>query len=337
MALGCVLMMVVASFAATFPTADNHTLVASSGNGVVNVKATGETGWRMILYCQDNLRSGCGNNYAVKASQDVNGNMTFQIPADSIADGQIAFNFKKGDLWLLIPDCRVKTANQVRMGMSFKSNEIAESGGAHFVYTGGGILPWSPVDSGSWCDEKTSTSTAKVVTGVNRTGGGNDQGAVANASEQSAAAAHNSAAATNQSAAATNSSVANATSLINVNQVAGKGKKGGKNTAIVYAPNAKQNTDNRSFRGNSADVKVYANKGGKGGVKNVITYVAPSYQTIHFGVAGAETYDPYACAKCHSESAKEDARMKALVFKAMSCAASGACTDDDQHHKKGKK
>lgn len=347
LAMWCVLMMVSTSFAKNFSTVDNHTLVSSNGNGMVDVKAVGETGWTMIIYCQDNMRSGCGYKFAIEALIDANGVMVFQIPADAIVDGQVAFNFKKDGLWLAIPDCRVKTANKVAMGMSFYSSNIAESGGAHFVYTGGGIQPWSFVASGEWCDGNTGSkySVSAKPTHVASSGPSN-QSVTANATDQAAAAA-----ALNSAAAAKDSAVANATSFMSINQVnGGKGKKGGKGsgTAIIYAPNASQKVDNRSFRGNSVDLKIYNNSKGKdgkgkgGGIKNVITYVGPSYQTIHFGVSGAESYDVYACTKCHSPSAKDDERARKMVLTQMSSAlaedckhaSTDKCTDK---HKKGRK
>ena len=144
--------LVAPAFGATFPTLDPHTLVYSEGNGVIVVRA-GDCGWMMKLYCQDNLRAGAGNIITIRPFEEGNGVMKFQIPPNASADGAVAFNFKKGDLWLGIPDCRVKTAGQVKMGMSYYTKDIAESGGAHFVYTGSGIQPWSFVASGEWCDE----------------------------------------------------------------------------------------------------------------------------------------------------------------------------------------
>lgn len=344
-----VTFFVTQALAITFPTPDPDTQVSSPGDGVVVVKANGNSGWVMTQFCQDNLRAGCGNNVIVKPSElSGDGNtMTFKIDKAGISDGQVAFNFRDSSgKWLLIPDCRVKTGSNIGLGMSFQTADIAESGGAHFVYTGSGIPVWHPVKAGACNDDKAAAARTaavaaeKAATAVNN---GADQGAVAVATNQSAAAAHNSAAATNQSAAANNSSQANATSFLNINQVndgKGKGKKGG-NTAIIYAPNAKQDVQNNNIKGNSADVKVYLNKSGKGngnGIKNVITYVGPSFQTIHIGVkgVGSET-DVYSCSKCHSDVAKDDARMKALVFKSMSCAASGACTDKDHKATKAKK
>jgi len=340
------------AFAVNFLSPDPDTQVSSSGGGIVVVKAVGSKGaWRMVQFCQDNLRAGCGNNVIVKPSE-ISGDestMKFKIDKEGTDNGQVAFNFIDADgKWLLIPDCRVKTGNNIGLGMSFKTADIAESGGAHFVYTGSGIPVWHPVKAGACNDDKAAAArTAAVAAEKAATAGNNgaDQGAVAVATNQSAAAAHNSAAATNQSAAANNSSQANATSFLNINQVndgKGKGKKGG-NTAIIYAPNARQDVQNNNIKGNSADVKIYSNKSGKGkgsGTINAITYVGPSFQTIHIGVkgAGSET-DIYSCSKCHSDVAKDDARMKALIFKSMSCAASGACTDKDHkdQHKKDKK
>lgn len=327
-----VVLMLVALpvWGATFPTADNNTLVSADANGIVTVNVANED-WYLVQFCQDNLRAGCGNKIAIQPSSVTATSMTFQLDMGGVKDGQVAYNFRRkcDNKWLAIPDCRVKTGSNTGMGMSFYTKDIEESGGAHFVYTGSGIQPWSPIDASKWCDEgsarqaylptvvrPTNTTPEKTSGGKN----GSDQGAVAVANNQSAAAAHNSAAATTQSAAATNSSTANTTSLINVNQVGGKGKKGGKNVAVVYAPNAVQKVQNNNIRGNSADVKVYANKSGKGGVKNVITYVGPSYQTIHIGVAGAENYDPHACVKCHSPSAKDDERARKMVLTQMSTA-----------------
>ncbi|MEI7891118.1 MAG: hypothetical protein WCI36_04060 [bacterium] len=331
--LGCVLMMVAAaSFAATFPTRDNNTVVSSDTYGVVQVKAAGEGDWQMILFCQDNLRAGCGNKFGVDPFEK-NGDVSrYRIPKDAILDGQIAFNFKKGGLWLAIPDCRVKTAGHVEIGMSYFTADIAESGGAHFVYTGGGMATWSPI-SANGCDDSRAVAARKHATekvaAEKAANNGSDQGAVA--TNQSAAAAHNSAAATNQSAAANNSSQANATSFLNINQVndfgKGKGKKKSGNTAIIYAPNARQDVQNNNIRGNSADVKVYLNKvkhgkGGSGNV-NVITYVAPTFQSIHIGVKGAENYDVHACTKCHHASAADDERARKMVLSQMSSAISG--------------
>lgn len=327
--LMALMLVALPVWGATFPTADDHTLVSADSNGLVTVKVTGETeGWYLVQYCQDNLRAGCGNKIAIQPSSVTATSMTFQLDMGGVRDGQVAFNFRRNcdKKWLAIPDCRVKTGNDMGMGMSFYTQDIEESGGAHFVYTGSGIQPWSPIDASKWCDEGVARVAFRPIAGVGgapaakmgRGGGGNEQGAMAVATNQSAAAAHNSAAATNQSAAANNSSTANTTSLINVNQAGGKK---GKSKAIVYAPNATQNVQNNTVRGNSADVKVYANRGGKGGVKNVITYVGPSYQTIHIGVPGApQYYDPQACAKCHSQAAKDDEKMRRMVLTQMSSA-----------------
>ena len=331
-----VLAMAVAPvFGATFPTIDPQTLVSSpDADGIITVKAIGETGWKLRQFCQDNMRAGCGNDVMISPLEDSKGIMKFKLEDYGIKYGQVAFNFMKDGLWLHIPDCNVKTGKNVSMGMSYYTKEIPYSGGAHFVYTGSGSPVWSPVDSLQWCGErlpKTSTSTSKTSTGTSAssTSGGSDQGAVAVATNQSASAAHNSAAATNQSAAANNSSQANATSFLSINQVGakdGKGKKGKGNTAIIYAPHASQKVNNYNIKGNSADVKVYNNKGkggkgkGGGGVKNVFTYVGTSYQTIHIGVPGAETYDIHACSKCHSDGAKDDAKARRYVLSAMSSA-----------------
>ena len=288
----------------------------------------------MIVFCQDNLRAGCGNKFSVKVSEKVGDVTRYKIPDDSIKDGQVAFNFKKDGLWLAIPDCRVKTAGKVGMGMSYPSNDIPESGGAHFVYTGGGMSVWSPVSANGCNEAKASVAreTAEKEPAEKSTNNGADQGAVAVATNQSAAAAHNSAAATNQSAAANNSSQANATSFLNINQVndgKGKGKKKGGNVAIIYAPNAKQDVQNNNIRGNSADIKVYLNKSGKGGkdgstgIKNIITYVGPSFPIIHIGVKGAETYDVNACTKCHHASAADDERARKMILTQMSSALAG--------------
>lgn len=160
----CLAVMMTAApvFGVTFPTLDDQTLVSSDGNGIINVKVNGESGWEMILYCQDNLRAGCGNKFGIQPFEQSAGIMKYQIPQDAIADGQVAFNFKKSGAWLYIPDCRVKTGGQVGMGMSFYTKTIDESGGAHFVYTGGGTKVWSPVSAGA-CGSAKVASAAPFV------------------------------------------------------------------------------------------------------------------------------------------------------------------------------
>ncbi|KKR22092.1 MAG: hypothetical protein UT50_C0001G0004 [Candidatus Moranbacteria bacterium GW2011_GWA2_39_41] len=146
------------AMAETFPTADSHTLVSADQGGAVTVKAVGESSWVLVQYCQDNMRAGCANNIVIKPSEDSGGTMKFQLDNEGVADGQVAFNFRKtslpGNPWLAIPDCRVKTTGLAGMGMSYHTPDIAESGGAHFVFTGTQIKIWSPVPSGEWCDEQ---------------------------------------------------------------------------------------------------------------------------------------------------------------------------------------
>jgi hypothetical protein len=158
-----VTFIVTQAMAITFPTADDNTVVSSTGNGVIVVKAKGESDWRLIQYCQDNLRGGCGNNVVVKPFE-VNGDtMKFQLDNGGVEDGQVAFNFKRNDAWLHIPDCRVKTGNNVGMGMSYRAADISESGGAHFVYVGSGISVWSPVSAGACGDNYAKAAAARTA------------------------------------------------------------------------------------------------------------------------------------------------------------------------------
>ena len=151
---------------ATFPTAENHTLVSADANGLVTVKVAGETeGWYLVQYCQDNLRAGCGNKLAIQPSSVNASSMTFQLDMGGVRDGQVAFNFRRNcdKRWLAIPDCRVKTGASMAMGMSYFTKEIEESGGAHFVYTGSGIQPWSPIDASKWCDESVRREVPRPI------------------------------------------------------------------------------------------------------------------------------------------------------------------------------
>ncbi len=149
----------VSSGSNVFPSADSHTLVSIEQNGVVTVKAKGESSWIIKQYNQDNMRAGAPNLITIKSFEDAGGTMKFQLDMAGVReDGMIAFNFRKTSLpsnpWLAIPDCRVKTAGLAGMGMSYKSSDIPESGGAHFVFTGTPIPTQYPVDSSQWCDER---------------------------------------------------------------------------------------------------------------------------------------------------------------------------------------
>lgn len=314
MALGFVLSMVVASFGATFPTADNHTLVSSVGNGVVTVKAAGETGWEMILYCQDNLRSGCGNKFGVKPFE-VSGEVAkYQIPEDAVKDGQIAFNFKKAGLWLAIPDCRVKTTNKVAMGMSFYTPEIVESGGAHFVYTGGGIQPWSPIDSGNWCDER----AAKVAPAPNTTkplpvSGG--VGVVSNSNAAQAVGAVNKNSAANTAGDEVVGSPMNV--VVKIGTCGGKKLKKGescdKNGHVVNVYAVKHGDTNVSQKGHVVKNNTFKGK--------AYIYNAPVYN-YHGGKSGYTD-----CSSCHNnqewQKHEADRKAKDLFFRHMTTSKKG--------------
>jgi hypothetical protein len=331
---------------------------AEAGNGKIHVQGNAsdiDKYVKNIQFCPDQIKYQdgftCGLNWPISAERVSANEVVFHLDMNAVQNGQRAFNFKNNGAWSQVLSS--KTAGNVVIEMSDPSDGSDDGrGGCHYTYVGdlpaGSYIPYKPELCGGGNAGGKYAASAKPATASNMA---TDQAAIAVATNQSAAAAHNSAAATNQSAAANNSSVANATSFLNINQVNNsKGKKGGKsnNTAIIYAPNASQKVDNRSFRGNSVDLKIYNSNKGKdgkgkgGGIKNVITYVGPSYQTIHFGVTGAESYDVYACTKCHSPSAKDDERARKMVLTQMSSAlaedckhaSTDKCTDK---HKKGRK
>lgn len=288
-----------------------------------------------LQFCPDQIKYtvGCGLN--LKKNFEITSPTTAEVMLDmgAVRQGQRAFNPKMNTTtWSHVMASKAGEGLIVEMSDPNPDSDDGR-GGCHYTFVAdlppGSYIPNKP----ELCGGGYVKPVAKVATsgGAN----GSDQGAVAIATNQSAAAAHNSAAATNQSAAANNSSEAVANSFLNINQVAtGKGK----NTAIIYAPGASQKNITQIVRGSSADVKVYANKSGKkegGGIKNVITYVGPTFQTIHLGT-GAGDYDPFTCTRCHNDYAKADARIKALILKNMSCAANESC-QDEKPTKKGKK
>jgi hypothetical protein len=165
--LTVVLMLVALPvWGATFPTADNHTLVSADASGLVTVQVTGETdGWYLVQYCQDDLAAGCGNKFSVQPNSVTSTSMTFQLDMSAVKDGAVAYNFRRkcDDKWLAIPDCRVKAGSNIGMGMSYFSKDREESGGAHFVYKASGIQPWSPIDASKWCDESAAINKGNAV------------------------------------------------------------------------------------------------------------------------------------------------------------------------------
>lgn len=324
-----------------------------SSNGRIHVTGSQEDVEkyvRNIQFCPDQIKYKpgfvCGLNWPVTVERISSTEAVFQLDADGMKNGQRAFNFKSDGHWSQVSTS--KTNGNIVVEMSDPNADSEDGrGGCHYTYVGdlpaGSYTPYRPEACGGIAGGKVAKVKTSATAGGNN---GSDQGAVAVATDQAAAAAHNSAAGTTGAIVANSSSQAAGANMFNitqVNTVKGKGKNKGGNTSIIYAPNAKQEVRNNIIRGNSADVKVYNNKAGKGkgsGIKNVITYVGPSYQTIHFGVSGAETYDAYACTKCHSPSASDDEKARKLVLKQMSSAlVDKHAADEYRKHpaKKGKK
>jgi hypothetical protein len=115
-------VMVSYSYAETTKTkvvvrADEHALITiEQGEGIV----------RLVQFCPDAWKKGCGNNFVVKRS----GN-SFQLDKEALADHQTAFNFvfDTGN-WLRIPD-----ESNVTLPDNFLKIEEGENG-AYFVYVG---------------------------------------------------------------------------------------------------------------------------------------------------------------------------------------------------------
>ncbi len=307
-----VVFMATQAMAVTFPTLDEHTLVSSDGNGIVTVKANGESGWSLVQYCQDNMRAGCGNNAVIKPLEDSAGTMKFQLDDYGMKYGQVAFNFMKDGAWLAIPDCRVKTANQVSMGMSYKVSDIPNSGGAHFVYTGSGGTVWSPVDSSEWCEGK----VAKVAPRAKIT-----HAYVSNAPRATAGVGVNNNSPASQAVGAINKNSSGNTAgdevvgspmnvVVKVGTCGGKKLKKGETCQSGHVVNVyavKHGDTNVSMKGHVVKNNTFKEK--------AFIYNAPVYN-YHGGKSGYTD-----CNKCHNpadwKNHQQDIEARSLFFKMM--------------------
>ncbi len=155
-----------AALAVPFPTL-HKMVVTSEGHGDVTILVD-KTNCsspidRLVLqqYCPDRLRSTAQRIITVMPFEVTDGTnsavLKFKLDEFGLQNGATCLNFTKEEnssAWLGVPDCKIRTAGKIKMGMSFKTSSIANSGGAMFVYTGTGDSPESPIDNSDCDDER---------------------------------------------------------------------------------------------------------------------------------------------------------------------------------------
>jgi len=107
-------------------TAKTKVVVRADAHAVVTIEQ-GAGIVRLVQFCPDTWKKGCGDNIVVKRVGD-----SFQLDKEALADHQTAFNFVfDTGKWLRIPDGQ----NVTLPDENFLKIEEGE-GGAYFVYVG---------------------------------------------------------------------------------------------------------------------------------------------------------------------------------------------------------
>lgn len=90
---------------------------------------------KLIQFCPDEYKKGCGNNIPLRPVQVTDTSVTFQLDVDAIKDfDQRAFNAKWERDWLSIPDPNVNLGEYLKFEVSAPSPDSEDGrGGSHFT------------------------------------------------------------------------------------------------------------------------------------------------------------------------------------------------------------
>jgi len=138
LAIGIFVSMASVSSAVTFQVIDCLHVKANT-NGLITVTGNPQDVQRltkMVQFCPDKFKGGCGDNRYIAPMSKSGGTATFQLNMSSARNGQRAFNFKSGKEWLLIPHGLVSVEDNSILEMSQPNSDSEDGkGGAHFVFT----------------------------------------------------------------------------------------------------------------------------------------------------------------------------------------------------------
>ena len=137
LALGLVAAVASVALATTFKVAhplkvsanpDGQVVFTGHRDDLVHIK-------KLIQFCPDEFKKGCGNNIPLKPVQVTDTSVTFQLDVDAIKDfNQRAFNAKWEKDWMSIPDPNVNLGEHLKYEVSAPSPDSEDGrGGSHFT------------------------------------------------------------------------------------------------------------------------------------------------------------------------------------------------------------